>query len=266
MSKFRTVEISNPDYETNHIRFITIKTDSLRGRGDICVFVPPGMLPGRNVPIVILLHGVYGSCWSWLFQGGLHRTALRLMKENIIPPMIIAMPSDGLWGDGSAYLPHNNYDFEKWIVDDVPAAVIENIKEAEAASPLFISGLSMGGFGALHIGAKYSNRFRGISCHSSITGLSQLELFVEEDISCYKQADHTDEDVFETILRHKNNLSPLRFDCGTSDILISHNRVLHNLLEKNNIPHRYEEFPGFHEWPYWSKYISETLIFFANLL
>src|SRR3546814_14097692 len=88
---------------------------------------------------------------------------MKMIESGEIPPVVIAMPSDGLWGDGSGYLPHNGYDFEKWIAEDVPDVLAQSIPGAGTDAPLFISGLSMGGFGALRIGARYGHRFKGIS-------------------------------------------------------------------------------------------------------
>ena len=266
MATFRTIEISDPRFETNNLRFITVKTPHLKGRGDICVFVPPFVNERQHIPVVILLHGVYGSAWSWPLGAGVHLQALQMMKNDEIPQMIIAMPSDGLWGDGSAYLPHNGFDFEKWIVEDVPAVLKETIPGVSSFSPLFIGGLSMGGFGALRIGAKYGNVFNGISAHSAITNLEQMKLFVEEDLENYYQKDKTNEDVFETILKYRDLLPPLRFDCGADDLLIDYNRTLHQLLATGKIEHIYQENPGIHEWPYWEKHIGDSLRFFGKLV
>ena len=263
MPRFRTLEISNPDYETDNLRFITLKTPNLKGRGDICVYVPPGTCSHDTLPIVILLHGVYGSAWSWPFSAGVHRTVDALIQNGALPPMILAMPSDGLWGDGSGFLPHGGYNFEKWIAEDVPDALYEAVKGARKESPLFIAGLSMGGFGALRIGAKYAPKFRAIAGHSSITSLPQIKFFVEESLKNYAQNVVADEDVFETFLHHRNDLPPIRFDCGTSDLLISYNRALHKKMENAGMLHHYEEHPGGHDWPYWSRHIVETLKFFA---
>lgn len=266
MSRFRTFEISNPQYEADNLRFITIKTANLRGRGDICVYVPPTVKKTDNVPVVILLHGVYGSAWSWSHSSGVHLKVNELIKQGVLPPMILAMPSDGLWGDGSAYLPHNNYDFEKWIINDVVDAIVEGIDGANARSPLFISGLSMGGFGALRLGAKYGYRFRGISGHSSITSLPQMKFFAEESLKSYIQQNVVDEDLLATFKHYRNQLPPMRFDCGTNDPLINYNRELHKKMEKEGISHTYDEYPGGHEWHYWSEHIITTLKFFAAQL
>jgi S-formylglutathione hydrolase FrmB len=245
---------------------MTVKTPNLRGRGDICVFVPGDSVRAHTLPVVILLHGVYGSAWAWSQNTGVHLQAMKMIDHGEIPPMIIAMPSDGLWGDGSAYLAHNSFNFEKWIAEDVKGALAEKITAANEASPLFIGGLSMGGFGALRIGAKYGNLFRGISGHSSITNLSQMSLFVEENLVNYYQDNKVDEDVFDTIMEYRNKLPPLRFDCGESDQLLEYNRLLHRKLDDHGIKHVYREYPGAHEWTYWEKYVGESLRFFASHL
>lgn len=263
MSKFRTIEVSDPQFENNNLRFITVKTPNLKGRGDICVYVPAETRHTHTLPIVILLHGVYGSAWNWPMSAGVHIRVNELIKKGELPPMILAMPSDGLWGDGSGYLAHNGYNFEKWIVEDVPAAVCEAIKGAKPDSPMFISGLSMGGFGALRIGAKYGKMFKAISGMSSITSMPQIKLFVEEALKNYSQDEVTDEDVFTTMKQYREHLPPVRFDCGTSDLLLKYNRDLRGKLEKAGIPHVYDEYPGGHEWSYWAEHVIDSLKFFA---
>jgi enterochelin esterase-like enzyme len=252
MSFFRTTEISDPNFESNNLRFITIKSKNLKGRGDICVFVPKGN-NDTNLPIAILLHGVYGSSWSWALSGGAHRTAQDLIDINKIKPIVLVMPSDGLWGDGSAYINHNGLDFEKWIIEDVINAVKELISQVENSTKIFIAGLSMGGFGALRIGAKYGKIFDAISSHSSITELDQMKLFVEENLNNYAQENLEDESVLKTILSNQKTLPPFRFDCGKDDLLIKYNRLLSKELKNLKIPHSYEEFEGKHDWKYWKK-------------
>ncbi|RPD99101.1 esterase family protein [Aureibaculum marinum] len=264
-SKFRTTEISNPEFECNNLRFITVKTQNLKGRGDICVFVPP-IKKLQDTPIVTLLHGVYGSAWIWAHKAGVHFTAMKMINKGLIKPMVIAMPSDGLWGDGSGYLPHNNFNFENWIVKDVIDAVKETIDCTSDKSKLFISGLSMGGYGALRIGAKYPKNYVGISGHSSITNVNQMHLFVEEKESNYNQYDKISEDVFELMYQNKEELPPIRFDCGKNDLLIEYNRELHQKLKQSGVKHIYEEFEGEHEWSYWQKHIRNTLLFFNSVL
>jgi S-formylglutathione hydrolase FrmB len=264
MSKFRTLEISESRFESGNLRFMTVKTPNLKGRGDICVFVPPNISPGETLPVVILLHGVYGSAWNWAYNTGIHLTANEMINRGELPPIAIAMPSDGLWGDGSGYLPHHGNDFEKWIAMDVFDALQEKINGVQKHSPLFIAGLSMGGFGALRIGARYGYKFRAIAGHSSMTNLEQMKLFVEEDVAALSQKDPVDNDVFKTFQKYRHHLPPVRFDCGSSDQLIEYNRELHRQMEADGMPHIYEEHPGDHSWSYWAEHVVETLRFFAK--
>lgn len=265
MERFRTVKISDPRFEKEDLCYITLKTPNLKGRGNITVYVPP-KVNRTDIPIVLLLHGVYGSANSWVRQAGAHLTAKLLINAGIIQPVILAMPSDGLWGDGSAYLPHNGYNFEKWIVEDVIDAVRLYIPAAQYSTKTCIAGLSMGGFGALRLGAKYGQKFKAISGISAITALEQMAIFVEEPISSYQQEDKTDESVLQTIKKYQSTLPPIRFDCGKDDILIEHNRELHQALNKENIPHIYKEFEGGHEWSYWEQHLDDTLQFFDQYL
>lgn len=242
---------------------LTVKSPALQARADLSIFIPEQAKALTDVPVVILLHGVYGSHWAWALKGQAHVTLQRLIDEGSIGPMILAMPSDGLWGDGSGYVPHAGQDFEQWIVQDVPQAVHVATGNAVDA-PYCIAGLSMGGFGALRIGARYPQRFTAFAGHSSITAVEQLELFVEEDLSVYRH-DPDAQSVLETMLRQRDTLRPFRFDCGVDDLLIEHNRTLVHALREAGIEVNYEEFPGGHEWPYWQEHLAKTFQFFAPL-
>src|SRR4051794_7566414 len=107
-SAFRTIEVSDERFTGEGLRYVTVKSRALRQRADLTLFVPPGASSAANLPLVILLHGVYGSHWAWALKGGAHRTAMRLIDQGEIPSMVLAMPSDGLWGDGSGYLTHKD--------------------------------------------------------------------------------------------------------------------------------------------------------------
>jgi S-formylglutathione hydrolase FrmB len=171
------------------------------------------------------------------------------------------MPSDGLWGDGSGYLKHKDKDFAKWIVSDVPKAIYENIANVSQKSVLCIAGLSMGGYGALKLGAEFSDKFNAISAHSAITKFSEMGDFVEEPLDSFELND-SEIDVIEVMRANPSQIPALRFDCGRTDNLIAGNRLLHTQLLELGVPHEYEEFDGAHEWAYWQKHLEKTLRFF----
>lgn len=262
---FRTIETSATDIEFEGLRFLTVRSSALAGRADITLFAPVEAAGRTDIPLVTLLHGVYGSHWAWAMKGYAHRTLQRLVRTGDIPVMALAMPSDGLLGDGSGYLPHGTRNFEKWIVEEVPVAATTILSCVTTKSPLLIAGLSMGGFGALRLGAKYPHKYKGISGHSSVTHFEQLKQFVVEDVRGYG-AKPEDFSVLETMLRNRADLPPIRFDCGTEDSLLGHNRELHRELKQNGIAHCYEEFPGAHDWAYWQTHLVDTLKFFGNVL
>lgn len=261
---FRTLELSNPDDTPPGVHFVTVKSAALKRRADISFYVPPG-IRAVKLPLVILLHGVYGSHWAWLFKGGAHRVLDRLMAKEGLPPMMLAMPSDGLWGDGSGYLRHTDADYARWIVEEVPAAAAL-VEPNSAEGPRFIAGLSMGGYGALRLGALHADKFAAISGHSSVTDLTQLRDFVEEPMDHYPLAETQPLPALDCLKLNAHRLPPLRFDCGTEDHLIEPNRELHRKLLAAGIPHTFEEFVGAHTWEYWHEHLADTLRFFAAAL
>lgn len=259
MSQFFTTEKAT----FQSLDFITVKSNALKKRADITVYTP--LNTTEATPLVILLHGVYGSHWAWAIKGNAQTTTLNLIETGQIKPMILAMPSDGLYADGSGYVPHQNVDYERWITEDVIEVMKEQYPQINDESPIFIAGLSMGGFGAMRLGAKYPTVFRAFSGLSSITHFNQIGEFVAD----FEQLKHEvleQDGVLEWILKNKNTIPPFRFDCGADDILIEHNRQLHNELKNNEIPHIYEEFSGGHSWEYWTEHLTETLLFFNKQL
>ncbi|MEY5026589.1 MAG: Endo,4-beta-xylanase precursor [Verrucomicrobiota bacterium] len=263
--RFRTVELSDPRWERDGLRQVTVKSAALGQRVDVSVFASEGVEGASEVPVVILLHGVYGSHWAWALKGGAHHTAQRLVRAGAIPPMVLAMPSDGLWGDGSGYLPHRIQDFERWIVEEVPEVVRHAVPSANENAPLCIAGLSMGGMGALRLAGKYPGRFRAASGHSSATRFEQLRTVVEERLASYTALEE-DYSVLDALLRNQGKLPPIRFDCGRGDWLLEANRELHRALETAGVAHTYEEFEGGHDWAYWERHLEDSLRFFGEVL
>ena len=262
---FRTLEVSDPALSPPGLRFVTVKSAALGQRADLLLFAPPQAAALRDVPLVLLLHGVFGSHWAWAFQGGAHLTAQRLIDAGEIPPLVLAMPSDGLWGDGSGYVPHAGQDFERWIVDEVPAAAREACSACSAASPLFIAGLSMGGFGALRLAGRHPRRFVAAAGHSSVTEAAQLDALVAETRAGWAAA-AADTSVVAALRQAQAPLPALRFDCGRDDALLEANRRLHGELTAAGIAHHYAEHEGGHDWAYWQRHLADTLRFFASTL
>jgi len=258
---FRTTEQSEPAIPLDGLRFMTVKSAALGQRADLTLYATKGVAAGA--PVILLLHGVYGSHWAWAAKGNAHRTAEALVAEGALPPVILCMPSDGLWGDGSGYVAHNGQDFEAWALDEAPAAA--RLAYGTAPSPLCVCGLSMGGFAALRFAGKYPTRIAAASGHSSLTRIEQLDGLIAESRAGWSNAlaDHA---VFSALRDASDALPPFRFDCGIEDPYLDANRELHAALNAAGIAHDYAERPGGHEWSYWRRELEESLRFFGAVL
>jgi putative tributyrin esterase len=258
------VEKSNPEFMPEGVQLLCVESTHLKKRADISVFNLHRN--AENLPIVLLLHGVYGSHWVWQGLGGVQQAYMDCYNQGNLTEMILVMPSDGGFHSGSAYLPlSNGENYEKWITEDVIAAVIANNPAASAQSPIYISGLSMGGYGALRLGAKYPHIFAGISAHSAITHLSEMALFVGEDLSSYHCQEPHEAEILFWLRKHKDSLPPIRFDCGSEDLLYQGNLVFSDALARLGIKAELESLPGEHNWAYWHTNIAKTLYFFSRI-
>ncbi|MGI9578709.1 MAG: alpha/beta hydrolase [Microthrixaceae bacterium] len=266
-SRFRTVRASPPGSLDPGLRVATVESPALGGRGELFLHVPPGAELPLNAPVAVLLHGVYGSAWNWPLLGRAHLALDNLVAEGRTRPMVLAMPSDGMAAEGTAYLAHPGADYEAWIIDDVLSLVEEMVTEVTAESPILLAGNSMGGFGAARLGARHHNRVSAIAMHSAITHLDQLAQFTVDDIARTAELDDDERDVlsaFDAV--SKGELPPLYLDCGRQDPLADANLALHQALLDREIDHRYEEYEGAHNWEAWSNRIGLSLQFFDDVL
>lgn len=251
-------------YLPSGLKYLTVHSSALRGRGNISCYNATSQQ--RDLPIVILLHGVYGNHWVWMNLGGVHEVYDSLRRQNEIDEMLLVMPEDGSYYAGSGYLPlSSGQDFEAWIMEDVLTAVTQSVDCVSEKSKIYLSGLSMGGYGALRLGAKYASRVSGISAHSAITCLDDFKHFVREDLSIYRCDNPDEADLMHWFSRHREQLPPIRLDCGTGDILYPSNLALVERLKDAGIEHNFQAPPGRHEWPYWNRQVAETLRFFQHI-
>jgi enterochelin esterase-like enzyme len=245
-------ELSDPRYEPPRIRHAVVRSERLGRRADISFVTPP--VGTRAELVVVLLHGVYGSHWSWLYRGGALQRLMEAESSAAVRPMLVVMPSDGLWGDGSAYLDIGSERHEEWIMHDV-LDVAWAI--ADDRPPAVIGGLSMGGFGALRLAARHPQTFRGAFAHSAVVRLDDHRRFGATPW------DRADQPLAEA-LAGLDTAPAIRFDCGIDDALLESNRRLAHELREASVSHTYLEHPGGHDWDYWSCHLPASLVFASS--
>jgi putative tributyrin esterase len=216
-------------------------------------------------PVFYLLHGRSDDYSAWMRWTRIENYAAEL-------PLIIAMP-DGLLGfycdnvEGSAYA--------RYMLEDVIGFVERFFPAQRSRSGRCIGGLSMGGYGALHLAFLKPELFVSANSHSGALGHGSKRVDTDKSPEFKRvfgkraQTTGSARDLFSQIQKLKKQgarLPKMRIDCGTEDSLLEHNRAYHAHLEKLGVAHEYEEFPGVHDWQYWDIHIREALEFHAKAL
>ncbi len=127
------------------------------------VYLPPGSGEDRRYPVVYLLHGTGDSERSYPKAGRVEATMDALIASGAIAPMIVVMP-DGKrsWYVNSAEVGGAG-DYETAIVRDLIGHVDRTYPTLAMRASRFITGHSMGGFGALRLAFKYPRRFGAVA-------------------------------------------------------------------------------------------------------
>ena len=137
----------------------------------------------------------------------------------------------------------------------------------------FISGLSMGGFGALHVGLSYPDRFSKIIALSSalivhqISGMKPGESSRVANYYYYRncfgdldtilQSDNNPETLVKKLIDQGKEIPKIYLACGTEDFLLEHNRQFQKFLQEHNVNAEYIESSGGHDMMFWNEYFEK---------
>lgn len=212
-------------------------------------------------PVLYLLHGYGGDHQNWSTA----TTITRLADQYNI---IIVMPDGATdkWYTDSPVNPQWRY--ASYLAQDVVTFVDSHYRTIATAAGRGISGLSMGGYGALHIGIQYPELFGALASTSGgvdprpFAGRWNLNAVLGEPTT--HGANWQDAAIISHIAKLKTQSPALYLDCGSEDFFIDVNRQLHQALREQAIPHYYAEWPGDHSWPYWRSSIEYQLVFFSQ--
>jgi len=226
------------------------------------------LVPERGVgpfPVWYLLHGLSDDHTAWLRWTSLERYVGDL-------PLIVVMPDGGrgFYTDSRA---DRNAAHETQIVRDLVGFMDGRFRTVAAREGRVISGLSMGGYGALKLALKHPDVFGCAASHSgallrgSEPGGEPAEWRAEMERIFGPNPAGGPDDLLALAERCAAGSRPeLWIDCGVDDFLLHDNRTFHARLDALGYPHAYTEYPGAHTWEYWDLHVRDVLGFFSRYL
>jgi endo-1,4-beta-xylanase len=262
-----------PDAPVPHVTHRTFHSASLGAAVGYNVYLPPGYEQGtRRYPVLYYLHGAGGN------ESGGPRTLIpKLLQAHhagMLPPFIVVFPNGG-----PATWYADSYDrkipVETMIIRELIPHVDGTYRTVAERSGRAISGMSMGGFGAITLGMKHSSMFSSIVAYApafievlrgpdgSITlgrpggthedGNALAANAWARNAAMYQQMFNNDPSVFAAhspwtiVARDATALRetlPVRFVIGTDDGLLNANELFHDLLLMYRYYHDYFVLEG----------------------
>jgi S-formylglutathione hydrolase FrmB len=236
------------------------------------IITPKSYQVSKGLPVLYLLHGYSDDHKKWV-------NTVPSIKELADKYNIIIVCPDG--GYGSWYLDSpilKGHKYETFISTELVDFIDKNYKTNPHKEGRAITGLSMGGHGALLNAINHSEKY---ACAGSLSGAVNL-LFESDkdnslkdlkkdislklgDISSSRLAWQAHSIVYLIDKIKAANL-PIAIDCGVYDFLIEDNRTLHKKLLQANVSHDYTERPGVHDWSYWANAIEYQVLFFSRIV
>ncbi|KYP14313.1 alpha/beta hydrolase family protein [Flavihumibacter sp. CACIAM 22H1] len=241
----------------------TVLTRSASMQKDIkAVIVKPASYdrsPQQRFPVVYLLHGYGGNFSSWI------KEAEQIKEEADRYNMLLVCPDGGFgsWYWDSPVDPA--YRYETYVSKELVNWVDQQYKTI--ASPLgrAITGLSMGGHGALYLALQHKDVFGAAGSMSGGVDIRPFPKKWDMEKRLGKYADHKNTWEEHTVINLLHLAEPgkpaILVDCGTEDFFYEVNERLHQELLYRKIQHDYTTRPGAHNWDYWSVAVRYQFLF-----
>ena len=161
--------------------------------------------------------------------------------------------------------------WEDHLAREVVACVDRRFPTLASRAGRGLGGFSMGGYGAMMLALKHPDRFSAVCTQAGSFLFGHAFRPDRPERSAFMQAvapPGGPYDLFrlaEELAAGERSLA-IRFDVGTRDHLLDHNRQFHAHLLALGIAHEYEEAGGGHEWGYVDRRLDTTLRFIATHL
>lgn len=243
---------------------VYVHSDAMNKDIKTIVITPKETKKNRNMryPVVYLLHGATANCKYYL-----EKVKPELPEIADEKGMIFVTP-DAL---NSWYLDspvRKDYKYETFVASELVKYVDEHYKTLPDRKARAITGLSMGGHGALYLGFRHKDVYG--ACGSMSGGVDfrpfprnwELPQDLGEFASHKKLWD--EHVVVNQIDRINDGDLAIIIDCGEDDFFLEVNKTLHQRLLGRGIGHDFITRPGAHNPAYWSNSIDFQLLFFQK--
>ena len=245
-----------------------------------CVALPPGYEanPGKRYPTLYFLHGLFEDQLSWVDRGG-ESIWEDLIAQGKITNFIVVLPAGGR----TFYV--NSQDgkerYEDFFIQELVPEVDRRYRTVARARERGISGVSMGGYGALHLAMRHAGVFGSASAHSAaLVPKFPDPLPTEGRWGFYARVlqapfgSPLNETYFDannplTLAEHPERFPHLAlyFDCGDQDRYGFEEgaALLDRMLTQKGLAHTYALRPGGHGWDYLLQYMHFSLEFHSKI-
>lgn len=206
------------------------------------------IVPDRVEKLLLLLHG-YGGSFRHLDEN------LPLTEYAMSNNMLIVTPNM----NNGYYLDKPDYNVSQFLLSELVPHVL-GVYGKEEKLPMYLAGISMGGYGSLLIGAHFPERFRKVIsisgafiAHDVAIGNPQvvggpgeteaLKYFTETFAPFDTLEIDAHRNPIAAVVKCKNvELPELILTCGTEDELYSRNLIVLETLDKMGVS--YEWYPS----------------------
>jgi S-formylglutathione hydrolase FrmB len=241
-----------------------------------CVILPSDYDANKasDYPALYFLHGLGGNEQLLLNSGGMNMIQ-DLRDSKRIGEFLIVAPDAGR----SFFV--NSRDgkvrYEDFFVREFLAYIESHYRVRAERKSRGITGVSMGGYGALRFALKYPDLFVAVSAHSPalIETLPNIKISPDQAVavaevlgkafgSPVNAAFWQRESPF-TIVKDGPKPAGLQiyFDCGNDDEFgfYKGNAQFDQLLTARGIPHEFHLYPGEHDWDYFAEHLPASFEF-----
>ena len=268
---------ASPHPETSAKTECASISSAILGRSvEYCVAFPPGYDAASNkrYPTLYFLHGLFEDERSWLDRGG-EQIWETLTEQGAIGNFIVVLPAGGRTFYVNSQDGHDRY--EDFFIQEMVPEIDRKYRTRAVASERGLSGVSMGGYGALHLAMRHPDVFGSASAHSAaLLPKFPDPLPTEGRWGFYARVlqgpfgSPLNESYFDannplTLAEHPERFSHLAlyFDCGDHDRYGFNEGagLLDRVLSQKNFPHTFAIRSGGHGWDYLHEYMHFSLEF-----